>query len=130
MTILIIVTLIVIMLVVINLSKNRGIKQVNAESAQKMAVDPQVAILDVRTPEEFREGHIPGAKLMPVSEINGRLPEIASLKERPVLVYCRTGNRSGTASQILKKNGFTKISNFQGGIIAWNNSGNKIVKGN
>ncbi|MDD5675805.1 MAG: rhodanese-like domain-containing protein [Chitinivibrionales bacterium] len=130
MNILIVVAALIIIIFVINLAKNRGISSVNAERAKTMVTDSQVTLLDVRTPPEFSEGHILGARLIPVAELEERLNEIASLKDRPILVYCRTGNRSGMASRILRKNGFTKVTNLAGGILAWQNSGNATVRGN
>ena len=121
---------IVVVLVVVSRINNRGISQVNAEAALAMTRDSGVTILDVRTPEEFREGHIKGAKLFPVSDIGDRIGELSALKDRPILVYCHAGNRSAAASRILRKNGFTKFANLRGGIAAWNSAGYKTVKGN
>ena len=65
-----------------------------------MIDDSGTTIIDVRTPEEYRSGHLKNAMLMPVSEIAGRIGEIDSLKDRPILVYCHAGNRSASASQV------------------------------
>jgi rhodanese-related sulfurtransferase len=78
-------------------------------------------LLDVRTQGEFDEGHITDSTLIPVSELERRLDEINEYKNLPVLVYCRSGNRSVTASNILLENGFTNVHNLLGGINAWNN---------
>jgi rhodanese-related sulfurtransferase len=78
-------------------------------------------LLDVRTQGEYDEGHIEGSTLIPVNELEGRLDEISEYKNLPVLVYCRSGNRSVTASNILLENGFTDVHNLLGGIRAWNN---------
>lgn len=77
-------------------------------------------LLDVRTQGEFDEGNIEGATLIPVSELEERLNEIDEFKNLPVLVYCRSGNRSVTASNILLENGFTNVHNLLGGINGWN----------
>lgn len=115
-------------MIVMNIIGNRGITQVSAQAAGALAADSGTTVIDVRSPEEFQEGHIKGARLIPVSELGSRTGEIAMLKDKPVLVYCHAGSRSLAASQILRKNGFTKVSNLQGGIIAWNNAGFKTVK--
>ena len=73
-------------------------------------------LIDVRTPAEFQAGHIPGAELNPVAEIGTRLPDVA--KDFPVVVYCRSGNRSGQAAGILKRAGYTNVTDF-GGISRW-----------
>ncbi|MGB7567139.1 MAG: rhodanese-like domain-containing protein [Chitinivibrionales bacterium] len=121
---------IIIILVVVNKFNNRGIHYMDIQTAQELIKDSTVTVIDVRTPQEFAQGHIKGARLIPVQELGERMSELASLKERQILVYCHSGNRSSTASRMLLKNGFNKIINLQGGIIAWNNVGNKTVKGN
>jgi rhodanese-related sulfurtransferase len=106
----------------------RGVIQINAQTALELAKDPALTILDVRTPQEFSEGHIANARLLPVAELSEKINELAALKEQPLLVYCHAGNRSASASQILRKNGFTKVHNLQGGISAWISIGNAVVK--
>lgn len=73
-------------------------------------------LIDVRTPAEYQAGHIPGAVLNPVAEIGTRLPEVA--KDFPLVVYCRSGNRSAQAAGILKQAGYTNVTDF-GGINRW-----------
>lgn len=81
-------------------------------------------LLDVRTPEEFNQGYIEGALLIPVTELGQRLDEIEQYKDKPVLVYCRSGNRSVTASEILIDNGFTEVHNLLTGYNGWVTRGN------
>lgn len=81
-------------------------------------------LIDVRTPQEFSEGNIEGALLIPVDELSSRLDEIEAYKDKPVLVYCRSGNRSVTASNILIENGFTDVHNLLTGYNGWVNRGN------
>lgn len=87
---------------------------------------PSLVILDVRTDGEYRDGHIEGAVNIPVNELEGRLGELE--KEDETLVYCRTGNRSGTAVGILKENGYEKIFHMNKGITAWTAAGYPTVK--
>ena len=94
-------------------------RQISQEEAKKMMLEQQVVILDVREQEEYDSGHIPGAVLLPVGAIDEStaaavIPEADSL----VLVYCRSGNRSKTASAALAKLGYTNIHEF-GGITTW-----------
>ncbi len=77
-------------------------------------------LLDVRTQGEYDEGHINDPTLIPVDELESRLAEIEEYKNLPVLVYCRSGNRSATAAKILLDNGFQEVHNLLGGIGAWN----------
>ena len=92
---------------------------ITAEEA-KQIMDSQegYVILDVRTQEEFNQGHIPGAILIPDTEIEGKAEEILTDKDQLILVYCRSGRRSKLASEALVKLGYTNIREF-GGIIQW-----------
>ena len=76
----------------------------------------RVLLLDVRTQEEFAEGRIPGAVLMPYDEIAARFAEPD--RARPIVVYCRSGRRSAVAAQTLRSMGYTNVADF-GGISNW-----------
>jgi len=76
-----------------------------------------VTILDVRQPSEYQAGHIAGAKLIPLPEINDRKAEID--RDKPVLVYCAVGGRSRVASQMLSGGDFKEVYNLSGGYKAW-----------
>ena len=78
-------------------------------------------VLDVREPWEFRNGHIPGAKLIPLSELQSRFTELDP--EQPVAVVCHTGNRSQTAGAILAQKGFKKVYNLREGTASWQYQG-------
>jgi phage shock protein E len=124
----IIVAAIIVLLIVYGIYSKKGIIMVNVESAKKMIDEGSVKILDVRTKEEFKGGHLLGAVLIPVSEINQRISELSSLKDSDLLVYCHSGGRSISASQALRRLGFTKVHNLQGGVTAWSGMGHLLVK--
>jgi hydroxyacylglutathione hydrolase len=84
-------------------------------------------LLDVRTAEEYAEGHIKGALLIPVQELQQRISEVP--KDRQVYVYCRSGVRSVRASKILVKAGYTRVENVQGGFMAWKDAGYPVEVG-
>lgn len=88
------------------------------EAREQIANDPQLQILDVRQPGEYRDGHISGATLIPMADVGDRLQELDA--EKPVLVYCAIGGRSRIVSQTLAGKGFDKVLNLKGGIKAWN----------
>lgn len=71
------------------------------------------AVIDVRTPDEFEDGHYEGAKNIPVNVLEKRLDEIGP-KDKPVIVYCASGSRSAKAQSILKSRGFTDVMNAGG----------------
>lgn len=96
-----------------------GYRQINAEQAKKIMDEQQgYLILDVRTKEEFEQGHIPGAVLLPNEEIGTEEIDVLPDKDQLILVYCRSGNRSKQASQKLVDLGYTNIYEF-GGINQW-----------
>ena len=103
-----------------------GYGDVTVGDAKKLIESrPNLVILDVRTQEEYDEGHIEGALLIPISELEDRIDEFS--KNSEILVYCRTGNRSSNAVNVLTKNGFTKIFHMADGITAWIKAGYDIV---
>jgi len=84
---------------------------------------PNLLILDVRTKAEYDSGHIYNATLIPVTDLQARIGELASHLKEPILVYCRSGGRSAEASGILDSNNFTQVYDMQGGITAWEAAG-------
>lgn len=96
-----------------------GYQQITQEEAKEMMDTQEVIILDVREQDEYDSGHIPGAVLLPVGSIDeDTAAEVIPEKDSTVLVYCRSGNRSKTASSALAELGYTNIYEF-GGINTW-----------
>ena len=94
-------------------------QQISQEEAKEMMDTQEVIILDVREQDEYDGGHIPGAVLLPVGTIDETTAaEVIPEKDSTVLVYCRSGNRSRTASSALAELGYTNIYEF-GGINTW-----------
>lgn len=94
-------------------------QQITQEEAKEMMDTQEVIILDVREQDEYDSGHIPGAVLLPVGTIDETTAaEAIPEKDSTVLVYCRSGNRSKTASAALADLGYTNIYEF-GGINTW-----------
>ena len=94
-------------------------EQITAEEAKKlMDSETGYIIIDARTEEEFVEGHIEGAILIPEYEISDRAASELPDKDQLILVYCRSGRRSKIASEALAESGYTNVKEF-GGIIDW-----------
>ncbi len=101
---------------------------VGVEEFQTFIADDYVQLLDVRTPEEFAEGHIVGAVLIDVNEQDFMDKAMSVLDmRRPVAVYCRSGRRSARAASMLANQGF-KVTNLNGGVLAWQDLGKSLVK--
>lgn len=77
----------------------------------------EVILLDVRQPAEYRSGHLPGAVFIPLPELLERVGELD--RSKPVLTYCRSGNRSRSAAALLLTEGFDSVYSMEGGIMAW-----------
>jgi len=105
-------------------SQDSAVISLDAADFNEAWMDSEDALLlDVRTPEEYADGHIPGSYLIPVQELEQRLDEIDRYRDKQVFVYCRSGNRSMTAASLLEENGFTDIVNLGGGIREWQAAG-------
>ena len=100
-------------------SNSLGYEQISGEEAKRlMDTEKDFIIIDARTIEEFNEGHIEGAILIPEYEIANRAENELPDKEQLILVYCRSGRRSKIAAQALADLGYTNVKEF-GGIIDW-----------
>lgn len=85
-------------------------------------------IVDVRESKEVTGGIIEGAKHIPMTDLSKRITELDKFKERRVIVYCRSGNRSASACRTLEKQGFTDLAHLQGGILAWESASLPLKK--
>lgn len=96
-----------------------GYEQISgAEAKALMDTEAGYVIIDARTEEEFAEGHIPGAVLIPEYQISEKAEDMLPDKDTLILVYCRSGRRSKLAAEELVKLGYTSVKEF-GGIIYW-----------
>jgi SulP family sulfate permease len=88
---------------------------------QVMAEDAGALLIDVREPDEFARGHIPGAELIPLRTVLDRGPELP--RDRRLLLACRSGRRTQRAMHMLRTMGFEDIYGLRGGILAWRAEG-------
>lgn len=98
------------------------------ELAQVINTNAVPIILDVRTTEEYSEGHIPGAINIEYRELPSRLHEIQSSAKKQIVVYCERGFRAKIAEDTLKQAGFTEILHLQGDMSVWRQKGFKIER--
>ena len=97
----------------------RGIREVDSGAALQLINHKNAVVLDVREQSEYDEGHILNAKLIPLGKLKERIGELQKHKGQPIVVVCRSGNRSGTACTVLGKQGFAQAYNLAGGVQAW-----------
>lgn len=99
---------------------------IDVDTAAAVKDDPGVFMLDVREPDEYAAGHIPGVTLIPMGEIPGRMSELP--KDKEIIVTCRSGNRSGQVADYLRQQGFTNVHNMTGGILDWEAAGHPVER--
>lgn len=102
-----------------SVDSNTRVKAVNAETLYaQLQADENILLVDVRTPGEYEyEGHIPGARLLPLSALSARTEELP--RDRAIVCVCRSGARSQSACEYLAAHGFTDVTNLAGGMIGW-----------
>jgi rhodanese-related sulfurtransferase len=89
---------------------------------EQMASDNAPIILDVRTPEEYSAGHIPGAINIPHNTLTNRIDELSEYKDEKIVVHCQSGRRAGLAEGVLREAGYNKILHLEGDMAAWRES--------
>ena len=104
-----------------------GIKDVSVEEMQSLLKIDDVQLVDVRTPEEFKAGYIANAQNIDYYSPTIDEDILKLDKNKPVIVYCRSGKRSRDCSEKLLEAGFQKIYNLEGGIIQWEHEGKEIT---
>lgn len=102
-----------------NISVNEATLLINRQDA---------LVVDVRETAEWSSGHIPNARHISLGHLPKHLSEIDKFKEKPVIVVCASGNRSGSACHVLQKAGFQQVFNLAGGIHAWSEAGLPMTK--
>lgn len=114
----IIIALAVIWFIYKQFAPVKGVRSIGSkEFEQEQKAQRDSMLVDVRESHEFKSGHIPGAKNVPLSQLKSRVNEIP--KDKPVFVYCQSGMRSKRAAAMLKNSGVSNIVNLKGGIMGW-----------
>ena len=101
------------------LRRMRGVSSLSAAEALRLINDQDALILDVRDGGEYKDGHIPQARHIPLGALRDRLGELSKAKDKPIVVYCRNGATSQAACAQLKKNGVANAYSLSGGLSAW-----------
>ena len=119
----------VLLLILLPVYANAAVAR-NLSSQEAYAMVGQRAdlfLLDVRTPGEYQQARLDGARLIPIDQFVKRLAEVP--KDRPVLVYCAVGSRSAQVVNYLARQGYPEIYNLSGGIYAWAQKGLPVLQG-
>lgn len=106
----------------------RKYKQIGVNETVMLLNKDNTIVLDVREDKEIQGGKIKGARHITLGQLSSRVAELGTDKQKPVLVYCRSGSRSGHACQTLTKAGYEDVSNLAGGILAWEAANLPVAK--
>lgn len=107
---------------------NRAYAEVGVFEATQLSNQQDALFLDVREEHEYRQGHLNEAKHIPLGRLESRLSELESVKDKPIIAYCRSGQRSQQACELLARNGFEALYNLKGGLLAWQGEGMPVSK--
>jgi len=108
-----------------NTKQNSNVKLTDSEELKTLLQDEDVQFIDVRTVAEFNENYIKGAEnIVFDGNFQNKIDQLD--KDKPVVVYCRSGRRSAASAIILEENGFNEVYNLDGGILKWINDGNPV----
>jgi rhodanese-related sulfurtransferase len=106
-----------------------GIPSLVPQEAILLINHENALVLDVREANEYNQGHILNSIHIPLSALSGKLGRLEKYRTKPIIASCMSGNRSGRAVSILKKNGFENLYNLKGGIVAWQSANLPLSKG-
>ncbi len=106
----------------------RGVKDVDVVEALQLINHKNAVILDVREESEYKSGHILNAKWIPLGKLVGRIGELERYRAQPIVVVCRSGQRSASACVALGKQGFAQAHNLSGGVMGWQKSNLPLEK--
>ena len=107
---------------------NRGLLVTPPMAIRLMNNYDDALIIDLRAAADYKSGHIKGAKNSPLNDFAKEVEKYSGYKDKPVLIYCNSGNTASRAIRLLKNAGFDKISNLDGGIAAWKEANMPLVK--
>ena len=108
--------------------RGAGGASVNSLEATQLINRQDAVVLDVRNADEFQKGHILNARNVPLAQLETRLSDLDRYRQKPVIVTCETGNRSGAAVAVLRRSGFAQVFNLSGGVAAWQQAGLPVEK--
>ena len=99
-----------------------GMKQVSATEAVRLINHEQAAVIDVRSEDDFKTGHILGAVHVPAGEFSGKRDKLEKFRKQAVIMYCNNGAESTKMTRLLMQDGFEKVYCLKGGIATWKNA--------
>ncbi|MGH8726584.1 MAG: rhodanese-like domain-containing protein [Burkholderiales bacterium] len=105
-----------------------GAKELSAADVVNLINRRDALVVDVREPGEFKSGHIPRARNIPLSQLKDRMKELEKQKARPIVLSCASGSRSLNASRVLKQHGFNEVFALRKGLLGWTEASMPLEK--
>lgn len=118
-----------LLILLIRSEGSRGGKAISPSEVTQLINKEDAKVIDIRSKDDFRKGHLPDAINIPARDVQKRLSEIEGFKEQPVILICKTGTTAGATGSILAKAGFTQLKKLRGGIMEWQGANLPLVKG-
>lgn len=106
----------------------RGVKKLSPADATQLINREDAVVLDVRSDGEFNQGHIVNAVHVPQKAVSESLDKLEKYRDRPIITACRTGQMAAAAGNVLRKSGFERVYNLQGGLLAWESANLPLTK--
>ena len=123
------IVMVLAMLVYAPLTQLRhGVRHVTSAEAIRLLNQEKGLLMDVREPDEYRTGHVPNAMNVPLSGLAGSLKQIEKYKSLPLIICCRTSQRSARAAVTLRKQGFANVQVLAGGMLGWQRENLPVAK--
>ncbi|EAR09569.1 rhodanese-like domain-containing protein [Reinekea blandensis] len=118
-----------LLILLIRSEGSRGGKAISPTEVTLLINKEDAKVIDIRSKEDFRNGHLPNAINIPSRDVQKRLSEIEAYKDQPIILICKTGTTAGATGSVLAKAGFTKLNKLRGGIMEWQGANLPLVKG-
>jgi rhodanese-related sulfurtransferase len=121
---------VIVVLLIVDTSKRRvlGFRDIKPQEAVRLINHEGAVVVDVREDKEYLENHVLNAVHIPYGLMEERLQELDAYRSLPLIVYCRTGQRSAHAGALLRKHGFERVYKLSGGMLAWRSADLPVVK--
>ncbi len=108
--------------------RSHGVKKVNPSDATRLINSEDAVVIDLRSDNEFKQGHILNSLHVPQNYLADQMSKLEKHRERPIITTCKTGNESARAGGVLVRRGFQKVYSLNGGILAWQAANLPLVR--
>jgi len=105
-----------------------GGKEVSVPQAVQLINRRDALVLDIRDTADFESGHVTNSRHIPAADVEKRVKELEKFKQKPIIVICRSGTRSASVGNVLRKNGFEEVFSLKGGVLGWTQASMPLEK--